>query len=98
MKNIGSIISSPSYKLFHHPEANYGCKCGDKINCLLDTKCITQNVISEAGVTSNNHSETRVYLGLQKQPLNRDIEIMLEIPNMGSIIIVENFLSLPGSF
>ena len=64
MPNMQSIINSHNRKLLenHNPAQDKGCNCRQKDNCPLDGKCLTESVIYEANVQTNN--EEKSYIGL----------------------------------
>ena len=67
MPNIKSKINQHNHQIIkpNIPENNKTCNCITKINCPLENKCLTENIIYEATITTpSNQQYTKHYIGL----------------------------------
>ena len=63
-RNIKSIINSHNAKIFDTKKGTEQrkCNCLNKVNCRLEQKCLTANIVYKAKVTSSNQSyQEKVY-------------------------------------
>ena len=61
-RNTKSIISSHNKQILTPKNKQVGCNCRIKNSCLLDSKCLTSQLIYQANVTNN--LDDKYYLGL----------------------------------
>ena len=65
MENIKSLINNHNVKVLNNTaEIQESCNCRNKNNCPLDGKCLTQNILYEAQITSNQlNYKQKIYIG-----------------------------------
>ena len=66
-RNIKSIINSHNAKILDPKKSTEQrtCNCLNKVNCPLEQKCLTRNIVYKAKVTSNNQNDQeKGYFGL----------------------------------
>ena len=68
MPNIKSIVSGHNKSILNeYPENNKTCNCMNKELCPLDNKCLTDNIVYEATITSNQAEYgPRTYIGISE--------------------------------
>ena len=67
MRNINVIINSHNTKILFPKKSTEQrtCICLNKVNCPLEQKCLTTNIVYKAKVTSSNQNyQEKVYFGL----------------------------------
>ena len=68
-RNIKTIINSHNAKILFPKKSTEQrtCNCLNKVNCPLEQKCLTTNIVYKAKVTSSNQNyQEKVYFGLCK--------------------------------
>ena len=65
-KENKSIISSHNKQIITPKDKQVGCNLRVKNSCPLDNKCLTSQLIYQAGVINNLDDEYKYYLGLAK--------------------------------
>ena len=67
MPNIKSAINSHSRKILHSPVTNKSrtCNCINKTDCPLQEKCLSENTLYQADISSEN-SQTKIYYGISE--------------------------------
>ena len=67
MPNIKSAINSHNRKILHSPVNNQSrtCNCINKANCPLQEKCLSENTLYQADISSENF-QTKIYYGISE--------------------------------
>ena len=63
-RSVKSIISGHNKQILHPKPQQYFCNGRDKNNCPLDNKCLTQQIIYQADVTSDTDNTYNYSVGL----------------------------------
>ena len=66
MRSMSSIISAHDCSTLNLPKTSFGCNCRDISMYQLQNKCLTPNIVYQAGITNNVDDKRRVYLGLSE--------------------------------
>ena len=65
MRNVSSIIAGHNKTLVKKPgPVNRDCNCPNREQCPLDNKCLTENIVYEAEITSHPDEVVKQYRGL----------------------------------
>ena len=77
MQNIKTINSQNAKILFPKKSTEQKtCNCLNKVNCPLEQKCLTTNIVYKAKVTSSNQNyQEKVYFSLCKTTLKNNSQI-----------------------
>ena len=67
MPNIKSAINSHSRKILHPPVNSQSrtCNCIKKTDCPLQEKCLSENTLYQADISSENF-QTKIYYGISE--------------------------------
>ena len=67
MPNIKSAINSHNRKILHSPVNNQSrtCNCINKTDCPLQEKCLSENTLYQADISSENF-QTKIYYGISE--------------------------------
>ena len=67
MPNIKSAINLHNRKTLHSPVNNQSrtCNCINKANCPLQEKCLSENTLYQADISSENF-QTKIYYGISE--------------------------------
>ena len=77
-RNIKSIINSHNAKILFPKKSTEQrtCNCLNKVNCPLEQKCLTTNIVYKAKVTSSNQNyQEKVYSGSCETTFKSDSQI-----------------------
>ena len=76
MQNIKAIINSHNAKILFPKKSMEQriCNCSNKVNCPLEQKWLTTNIVYKAKVTSSNQNyQEKVYFGLRETTFKEHI-------------------------
>ena len=67
MPNIKTAINSHNRKILHSPVNNHSrtCNCINKTDCPLQEKCLSENTLYQADISSENF-QTKIYYGISE--------------------------------
>ena len=67
MPNIKSAINSHNRTILHSPVNNQSrtCNCINKTDCPLQEKCLSENTLYQADISSENF-QTKIYYGISE--------------------------------
>ena len=74
MSNIKSAINSHNRKILHPPVNSQSrtCNCIKKTDCPLQEKCLSENTLYQADISSKNF-QMKIFTTYQTQNLKQDI-------------------------
>ena len=66
MRNVASIISSHNKKILSPNTPSRTCNCprGNRDNCPLDNRCLTENIVYKARISNNSDEDIKSYVGM----------------------------------
>ena len=67
-RNVESIISAHNKKILNPEVLGRECNCNNRVNCPLDNKCLTPNIIYKARVSNDADNEVKNYAGMTMPP------------------------------
>ena len=60
---MGSFIASHNRTIIQPDSNNHGCNCRNRVECLLDNKCLTGNIVYKAVVSAPSKPDKK-YFGI----------------------------------
>ena len=65
MRNVKTSISNHNHQLLkQRAESPTNCNCRLPNECPLNGKCLTENLVYKAEITTTNVEETKIYIGM----------------------------------
>ena len=79
---MSAIISSHNKSILRKPSTNIrSCNCVNREQCPLENKCLHENLIYQATVTSDENQVVRKYVGLCSTPFKNRLAVHLQHMN-----------------